>query len=354
MSSSRRVDAMHKVTTNDGRYTPETIVIIVCATVSLYNGIELLALILTSSRRRNDLYSWSLAVASFGVLPYATGWVVRYLNVVGDIPDMLINDIGWILLTTGQAFVLYSRLDLLVKSATVLKIAKWMIITNAVIWHGTVTVLLFTINTQHKLDHNGAFVKVQKIQLTFFCLQNFILSGLYLWKTTDIIKRKETEIPIPAIIWQLFAINIMIVIVDIILLAVGFTDNFLWQQGLKAVAYSVKLKAEFAVLGKLGDYVHRGGKLVCSERPMFGFVEMEPDPPPKTNPPQPTAIPTAIHLERARQQSTASAAGSARNREGMSDDITVDDSNGVKMRALGKGKGKCEDGCCKQGVPDSV
>ncbi|KAH6956916.1 hypothetical protein DER45DRAFT_614864 [Fusarium avenaceum] len=351
MSFSRRIDPMHQIT-NNGRYTPEAIVVIICATISLYNGIELLALILTSSRRRNDLYSWSLAVASFGVLPYATGWLIRYLNIIGDVPDMLINDIGWILLTTGQALVLYSRLDLLVKSTTVLKIAKWMIIINGVIWHSTVTVLLFAISTHQKLDHNGVFLKVQKVQLTFFCVQNFVLSGLYLWRTTDIIKRKEPEIQIPRIIWQLFAINVMIVVIDICLLAMGFTDNLLWQQGVKAVAYSVKLKAEFAVLGQLGDYVHRGGELICSECPMFGFVEMEPEPPPKTKPPQRTVSSEATHIERVRQHSTVSAAESSRAREGMSQEI-ADDNNGVKKRVLDKGKSKYNDGCCNEGAPVS-
>ncbi|KAF9772205.1 hypothetical protein IL306_010109 [Fusarium sp. DS 682] len=352
MSLSRRTDAASKFTSS-GRYTPEAMIVITCAAISLYNGIELLLLILTSSRRHNDLYSWSLAVASIGVLPYATGWLIRYFDVIGDLADMVVNDIGWILLTTGQALVLYSRLDLLVKSVTVLKITKWMIILNAVIWHSTITILLFTISTQQKLDRNGAFIKVQKVQLAFFCAQDFVLSGLYIWKTMDIIKKKESEFQTPRIIFHLFAINVGIVLVDIVLLAVGFTNNFLWQQGIKAVAYSVKLKIEFAILGKLSDYVHKGGELVSTESPMFGFVEMEPEPPPRKQSTQPIAAPEAMHLERVRKRSTISAAGSSRNRELMSDDAGTDKSEGVKRRTMDKGKSKCMDECCNTGVSAS-
>ncbi|KAH7265063.1 uncharacterized protein BKA55DRAFT_535016 [Fusarium redolens] len=352
MSLSRRTDAASKFTSS-GRYTPEAMIVITCATISLYNGIELLLLILTSSRRHNDLFSWSLAVASIGVLPYATGWLVRYFDVIGDVADLLINDIGWILLTTGQALVLYSRLNLLVKNVTILKVTKWMIILNAIIWHTTVTVLLFAISTQQKLDRNGAFIKVQKVQLAFFCAQNFLLSGLYIWKTMEIIKRKEAENQTTRIIWHLFAINVGIVLVDVTLLAVGFTNNFLWQQGIKAVAYSVKLKVEFAILGKLRDYVHKGGELIGAERPMFGFVEMEPEPPSRKQSTQPSATPEATHLERVRKQSNISAAESSRNREFMPDEIVTDQSEGIKRRTLDKGKSKCMDDCCNTGVSAS-
>ncbi|KAF5548102.1 hypothetical protein FMEXI_4891 [Fusarium mexicanum] len=313
MSLSRRTDAASKFTSS-GRYTPEAMIVVTCATISLYNGIELLLLILTSSRRHNDLFSWSLAVASIGVLPYASGWLVRYFDVIGDVANMLINDIGWILLTTGQALVLYSRLNLLVKSITILKVTKWVIILNALVWHSTVTVLLFAIGTQQKLDRNGAFIKVQKAQLAFFCAQDFLLS------------------------------------VDVTLLAVSFTNNFLWQQGIKAVAYSVKLKVEFVILGKLSDYVHKGGELISAEHPVFGFVEMEPEAPSRKQSTQPSAAPEATHLERVRKQSAISAAESSRNREFMSDEIATDRSEGVKRRTLDKGKSKCMDDCCNTGV----
>jgi hypothetical protein len=86
--------------------------------------------------------------------------------------------------------------------------------------------------------------------MTIFTVQEVILSGLYLWKTLDILKttiRRRTS----RIMWQLFSINILIVTMDTALLVVEFQDRHVIEQALKAVIYSVKLKLEFAVLSKL-------------------------------------------------------------------------------------------------------
>ncbi|KAJ4140050.1 hypothetical protein NW768_001402 [Fusarium equiseti] len=352
MAHESRNDVLLTIMPN-GQYTVEAIMVIICATISLYNGIELLALIFTSSRRRSDLYSWSITAASVGILPYAVGWLIRYLNVVGDVPDMIINDIGWMLLTTGQALVLYSRLGLLVKSAVVLCVTKWMIIVNAAIWHSAITVLIFAISGQRKLDPGGAFVKVDKVQLTVFCVQNFILSGLYLWKTTKILKEKTPQHRTRRVLWHLILINILLVLIDAALIVVGFINIFLWQQGVKAVGYSIKLKLEFAILGKLDDFVYNGGELV-TDYPMFGFVDMEPEPQTKSRPAaRPIQAPEAAHVESSRKPSSVSAAESSQHREFVSGETVVDKGKGVLRSALDKGTSKCVGDCSSNGVRTS-
>ncbi|CEI60695.1 hypothetical protein FVEN_g2639 [Fusarium venenatum] len=348
MAHESRNDVMMRIMPN-GKYTLEAIMVIICATISLYNGIELLALIFTSSRRRSDLYFWSLTAASIGILPYAAGWLIRYLDIVGDVPDMIINDIGWMLVTTGQALVLYSRLVLLVKNPTVLCFTKWMIIINAAIWHSAITVLIFAIGHKQRLDRNAAYIRVEKVQMTVFCVQNFVLSGIYLWKTTKIIRTKDPQYRTSRVLWHLVFINVLLILIDVALLAVGFTNNPLWQQGVKAVGYSVKLKLEFAILGKLSDYLYKGGELVI-DSPMFGFVEMEPEPPSKSRPGQPIPAPETAHFESTRKPSSVSAAESSRHREFVSDVTVVDKGKGVIRRTLDKGKSKCSDDCCNNGV----
>ncbi|CAF3462523.1 hypothetical protein SNK03_004812 [Fusarium graminearum] len=348
MALESRNDTMLRIMP-DGKYTLEAIMVIICATISLYNGIELLALIFTSSRRRSDLYFWGLTAASVGILPYAVGWLILYLDLVGDVPDMVINDIGWMLVTTGQALVLYSRLELLVKNKKILCFTKWMIIVNAAIWHSAITVLIFVIGRQQRLDHNAAYVKVEKVQLTVFCVQNFVLSGIYLWKTTRIIRTKDPQRRTSRVLWHLVFINVLLILIDVALLAVGFTNNLLWQQGVKAVGYSVKLKLEFAILGKLSDYLYKGGELV-TDSPMFGFVEMEPEPQPKSKPGRPIPAPETANFESSRKPSSASAAASSRHREFVSDETVVDKGKGVIRRTLDKGKSKCTDDCCNNGV----
>ena len=55
--------------------------------------------------------------------------------------------------------------------------------------------------------------------------------------------------------YQLLAINVLIITMDLALLATEFANLYLIETTLKGVVYSVKLKLEFAVLGKLVQFV---------------------------------------------------------------------------------------------------
>lgn len=88
--------------------------------------------------------------------------------------------------------------------------------------------------------------------MTGFTIQEFALSGIYIWRTLEILKssalhRERTH----RVLWQLFAINVLIVVMDIALLVQEYQDRHVIEQGLKAAVYSVKLKLEFAILSKL-------------------------------------------------------------------------------------------------------
>jgi hypothetical protein len=55
--------------------------------------------------------------------------------------------------------------------------------------------------------------------------------------------------------YQLFVINIIIIAMDIALLGVEFANLYIIETILKGVIYSIKLKLEFVVLGKLVQFV---------------------------------------------------------------------------------------------------
>jgi hypothetical protein len=54
---------------------------------------------------------------------------------------------------------------------------------------------------------------------------------------------------------QLFTINVLIILMDVALLGVEFTNLDIIEAMFKGAVYSVKLKLEFAVLGKLVSFV---------------------------------------------------------------------------------------------------
>lgn len=111
--------------------------------------------------------------------------------------------------------------------------------------------------------------------MTCFCLQEFIISGLYIWKTSDILRTAFGNTR--RIMWQLFGINFLIVIMDIALLAIKYKNHFVWEQGFKVVINSINLKLEFAVLSRLIQFVQRHGgadAVSPSNCNTPGFVEL--------------------------------------------------------------------------------
>ena len=91
--------------------------------------------------------------------------------------------------------------------------------------------------------------------MTGFCVLEFFISGLYMWKTLDILKKSEgSKQSVRKLVWQLFAINVIIVLFDIALLVIEYKDLHVPEVVFKGLAYSVKLKLEFAVLSTLVEF----------------------------------------------------------------------------------------------------
>ena len=112
---------------------------------------------------------------------------------------------------------------------------------------------------------------IEKFQMTGFCVQEFIISAIYLHETTKllkIMKRNDTR----RTVGELFIINVFIIALDIGLLVVEYMDLIVYEQTFKAVIYSIKLKLEFAILGKLVKIVRNGGHVLANlseDRPEF-------------------------------------------------------------------------------------
>jgi hypothetical protein len=57
------------------------------------------------------------------------------------------------------------------------------------------------------------------------------------------------------LLYQLFTVGVLIILMDIALLGVEFANLYIIDATFKGVVYSIKLKLEFAVLGKLVHFV---------------------------------------------------------------------------------------------------
>ncbi|OCT54372.1 integral membrane protein [Cladophialophora carrionii] len=268
-----------------GTFDSTTTIVTITSALSLYNAVELLLLIFTTFTAYHGLYFWSLLVATTGLIPYAVGLILQYFRLTATVAGLVINNYGWWTTITGQSVVLYSRLGVVLGKGNerILRAVKWMIIVDAVVYHVTTTVVVFGsyyAAAPAREPLSRAYVYVEKIQMTGFCVQEFIISGLYLWKTMDIVKTQAQPVqpaqlaqptrsassaseqsgggggggarkPVVRVMGQLFIINLVIVAMDIALLVVEYKDLHVPEVAFKGLCYSVKLKLEFAVLSRL-------------------------------------------------------------------------------------------------------
>lgn len=229
--------------------------------IAWYNAIELIVLVFVTFSQYRGLYFWSLLCsATLGVIPYSLGFLLKFFQLTSARwLSVTFLTFGWYFMVTGQSIVLYSRLHLVLRNSRVLQRVLCMIIVNAIVLHIPTTVVTYGSNFD---GGNKAFIQgynvMEKIQMTGFCLQEFIISSLYIFETVKML-RMDPERGSRKIMYQLLSINFLIILMDLGLLVVEYLNFYVIETTLKGAVYSVKLKLEFAVLGKLVHLVHTHG-----------------------------------------------------------------------------------------------
>lgn len=244
-----------------GSYTGDSIgVKITIATficVAWYNVLELIVLIFFTFKRYQGPYFWSLLISCLGILPYSIGYLIKFFALPSPTGLALtLITIGWWAMVTGQSFVLYSRLHLILDNVRVLRLVKGMIIANIFLLHVPTTVLTYAANFFHTHASIRGYDIMEKLQLPGFCVQEAIISSLYIWETNRMLQLSRDSGSRKTVL-QLLAVNVCCILMDIALMALEFMNFYIYQTTLKAMLYSVKLKLELAVLSKLVNIAHQ-------------------------------------------------------------------------------------------------
>ena len=222
--------------------------------LALYLVLEINVTVLRKFKKRHGLYFWSLLVASWGVCFHGLGYVLLWW--VPGSPWVLNTAFilfGWSMMVTGQSLVLYSRLHLVIRNHTILRAVLIMIISTCILieipqwvttWASTDTKLSVT-----KLWSPWDSIMVRISQLAFI-LQEGTLSILYIWGTIKILKPND-KINLRRLKFDLIAINTYIILVDILILVLAYTNEHIPKEPTQNFAYAFKLKIEFVVLNQL-------------------------------------------------------------------------------------------------------
>ncbi|KAL7941121.1 hypothetical protein V8C42DRAFT_361381 [Trichoderma barbatum] len=232
------------------------ILIPVFFSLALYNVIELTFLIWYTFKRHSGLYFWSCVFATGGLLFQSAGFFILYYA-----PPSLtylavtISLIGWIPMVTGQSFVLWSRLHLILHDRRRLKVILWMIIINGIVCTGGITPMIYGSVANPELFHTP-FSIMERIEVTVFFIQELIISGVYIYYTLKLMRVQESlgiSRYCRSLMRHLIIVNIIIIILDGTILALEYADQWEYQTAYKTFAYSAKLKLEFTILNRLVD-----------------------------------------------------------------------------------------------------
>ncbi|KAL8965406.1 MAG: hypothetical protein Q9197_006528 [Variospora fuerteventurae] len=232
-------------------YSPVDYCILAAATaVAWVFVVELNLTILLTFRRRSGLYFWALLISSWGCLLHGMGFILSFL--VGSSWKVALPfiEVGWVTMVTGQAFVLYSRLHLVVRNPKLLRYVLWLIIIDGCVLH--IPTIVFTVGrfSPNPSDWTSKFHIMERIQLVGFCLQEFTISTIYIVSTVRILGSVYHRMT-RKVMMQLILINVVCIGMDIVLIALEFSGNYTSEASIKPMIYAIKLKLEFAVLNQL-------------------------------------------------------------------------------------------------------
>ncbi|KAJ5921228.1 hypothetical protein N7466_009554 [Penicillium verhagenii] len=224
---------------------------------ALYSALELIVLVFSIFHIYGGLYFWSLLIsASLGVIPDALGLILKYFELAPIWIPVTLSTAGWAVMVTGQSLVLYSRLHLVVMNRTVLRFVLGIIIFDAITMQTPQIVASYGAVYACQTGFPKFFNIWERVQLTVFFVQEIVISSLFIVQTIRLLmsypsrSKRRTNI-----MYQLIIINAVIILMDIALLGLEFSGQFIAQTVTKCFFYTVKLKLEIAVLSRLASFV---------------------------------------------------------------------------------------------------
>ena len=212
--------------------------------------IELDLVILYTFRRRKGLYFWSLLISSWGCTLHALGFILKFLVGTIWLIDLPFIEVGWVCMVTGQALVLYSRLHLVVRKPRTLRYVLALIVVDAIVLHIPTIIFTYGSNSPNASFWVHKFNVMERIQLVGFCIQEFIISTIYIISTVRLLGAIYHSMT-RKVMFQLILINCICIGMDIILIGLEFSNNYVGEASIKPMMYAIKLKLEFAVLNQL-------------------------------------------------------------------------------------------------------
>ena len=152
-------------------------------------------------------------------------------------------------MVSGQAFVLWSRLNLVVRSKVLLRSVLAAIIIDGLALHTPTLVFIYGANSPSG-RWVGRFNTMERIQLMGFSIQESVIGAIYIVATVKLLGAVYYAHTRKAML-RLLLVNLICICMDIVLIGLEFSNNYVAEASIKPLIYAVKLKLEFAVYSQL-------------------------------------------------------------------------------------------------------
>ncbi|KOC16576.1 hypothetical protein AFLA70_86g002990 [Aspergillus flavus AF70] len=206
--------------------------------IAAYNSVELFYWIFSFFRRYNGCYFWSLLVTAMGIIIFVTAVVLSLADMGPSALIKIAYSLGFLVMVTGSATVLYARLHLVTMDKTPEHVLAFIEFT-----------------TRPALESFSR--KYEHFVIACSCARELVLSGIYLWvafrNLKPILDAKGQEGC--RVKSELIVMNAFVLASTVCLVVLDHTDHDAIKHGYGSMATSIKLKMEFAILNKLVNLV---------------------------------------------------------------------------------------------------
>lgn len=220
--------------------------------LALFNSLELLVLVCWTFHQWRGLYFWSLLISSIGIIPYVVGTILHIFDLVPLAVSLPIGHVGFICIVPVQSLILYSRLHLVFYHEKILRVMLFVIITVSIVLVVPNSVSMYGSAFKTSPSWNYSYNVTERLQVTGFAIQELLLSLFYVYSAVLLLRiSPEGKSRVKRIMYELLWINTLTIVLDIAVVLIEHIYLYSLQVCLKVFVYSVKVKLELAVLGRL-------------------------------------------------------------------------------------------------------
>ncbi|KAF2008745.1 hypothetical protein BU24DRAFT_456016 [Aaosphaeria arxii CBS 175.79] len=270
-----------------------TIILICFQCVAIWSTVPLTIRMFATIRDKRSLYFRATLASSWGLSLRSQAYLMGYYN--RSIPWWIygtLSQIGWILMVSGFALVLWSRLGLLFANERVKKYLLYLIIFNGIVWHTILTVFAMIMWDQRGpifaarptalykrvRDVNEIF---EYVQICFFNSQEILISSIYIYAAYVYLRdfshlgSPSTRAKVRKAIVLLLIIQAIVVFIDAAVITIDLLGLSQLKGMINSFIYCVKLELEFLVLNQLIEISRMGVPGLPSSSPRNGGLDLE-------------------------------------------------------------------------------